>query len=126
MNMQFVRHEKIVFSQSESQYDYYAEDDIVSLYFNSADYLSEMKEGESKAIHAVGIKGNKREKGAVAITKLAESFSISIDEEIFEEGGGTLYVTQDADVFPRHVQMKNLMFFGNVEGKRIYETLSLR
>ncbi len=131
MKMQFSKDEKTVFSHSEALYDYYAKDDIVSLYFNSGNYLAKMQEGESRELHAVGINGDKRKNGAVLITKLEakesnKSFSITIDEEIFQEGGGTLYVRQDADVFPHTAEMRNIMIFGNVEGKRIYETVSLR
>jgi len=131
MNMQFIAEKRTVFSQSEATYDYYAKDDIVSLYFNSGYYLSKMHEGESKELHAVGIKGDKRKNGAVLITKLEaeetnKSFAITIDEEIFQEGGGTLYFSQDPDIFPHTAEMRNIMIFGNVEGRRLYETHSRR
>ncbi len=136
MSMKFVTDEKTVFSHNEAPYDYYAKDDIVSLYFNSGYYLRDMLENESKELRAVGINGKKRKGGVIIITKLESmyssdalsenSFAITIDEEIFKEGGGTLYITQDVDIFPHTAEMKNIVFFGNVEGKRIYEILSSR
>lgn len=135
--MRIVKSEKEVFSSSTVEHDYYAKNDIVSLFFNGHYYISSMDAGERKKLRAVGIKTDKGNlmvslptKGIVIDNMGAADahgknlFGIALNREIFEKGEGELMVRLDADGFPSRAVMNDVALYGDVVGKRRYTSLA--
>jgi len=136
-NMRIVKSEKEVFSSSYVKHDYYAKNDIVSLFFNSGYYISAMDAGERKKLRAVGIKTEEGNlmvslptKGIVIDNMGASDthgknlFGVALKREIFEKGEGELMVKLDADGFPSRAVMNDVALYGDVVGKRRYTSLA--
>ena len=136
-NMRIVRTQKIEFSHSSVKHDYYAKNDIVTLFFNSSYYIGSMDAGERKNLRAVGIK---TEKGKLMISLPTQGavienmedvdarqknlFGVALNREIFEKGKGELLVKLDADGFPFRAVMNDVALYGDVVGKRRYTSLA--
>jgi len=136
-NMSIVKTEKEVFSSSSVKHDYYAKNDIVSLFFNSRYYIASMDAGERKKLRAVGIR---TEEGKLMISLPARGvmidnmdetfaqenglFGVAINREVFEKGEGELLVKLDADGFPSRAVMNDVAMYGDVVGKRRYTGLA--
>lgn len=136
-HMSIIQIEKEEFSFSSEIDDIYARNDIVSLFFNSRYYIGPMVVGESKTLHAVGIKTNEGElminlpsKEAVIdnIDKTGASkndlFGIAMNKDYFENGKGEMVVRLDPDGFPSKAVMNDVILFGDVVGIRRYSSLT--
>jgi hypothetical protein len=134
INMCMVETVKEEFSYDSEQNDYYAENDIVSLFFNSRYYLSSMNAGEVKKLRAVGIKTDEGElqistplrevnPGDNGQKKLLqhELFNVAINKDYFTSGKGELNVRLDPDGFPAKVTMNDVALFGDIVGIRRYD-----
>ena len=134
INMCMVETVKEEFSYDSEQNDYYAENDIVSLFFNSRYYLSSMNAGEMKKLRAVGIKTDEGELlistplrevniGNNGQKKLPqhELFNVAINKDYFTSGKGELNVRLDPDGFPAKVTMNDVALFGDIVGIRRYD-----
>ena len=125
--MRFVYTEGEKFSSSSSKNDYYARNDIVSLFFNSHYYLESMSKGEEKKFRAVGVNVEKGELLLSLTTRnnqlQSSSFDIALKKKFFKTGEGTLAVNLDADGFPSQAVMNDVAFYGDVVGKRVYTKL---
>jgi hypothetical protein len=138
--MKIVSTEKEEFSHSTGKNDYYADNDIVSLAFNGKYYLKDMKAGEVKFLHAIGVdtengevvlrapsvKQRKHMQQVMAYDQDNRLFTIGVDKELFEDENGVLYVNMDPDGFPREAMMENLAMFGDVRGSRVYEQVAVK
>ena len=126
-HMRIVYTEKEEFSSSSSKNDYYARNDIVSLFFNSHYYLESMSKGEEKRFRAVGVNIEKGELLLSLTTRNNQlqnsSFDIALKKKFFKTGEGTLAVSLDADGFPSQAVMNDVAFYGDVVGKRVYTKL---
>ena len=127
MSMRLITTTKEEFSASSHRNDYYAKNDIVSLFFNADHYISTMKDGEQKRLYAIGIK---TDEGELMINlpksqKLSASskkslFGIAVSKDIFEDDNGQLIVELDADRFPKRAVMNNVALYGDVTSTRVY------
>ncbi len=135
--LSIVETEKEEFSFSSKTNEYYARNDIVSLFFNSRHYIASMSAGERKKLRAVGIKSDEgevmvslptREIKTDDIDKTLVSsndlFGVAIDKDYFENGKGELLVSLDTDGFPSRAIINNIALYGDVVGKRIYTELA--
>ncbi|WP_345975157.1 hypothetical protein [Sulfurimonas sp. HSL3-7] len=126
-SLRIVATEKEEFSFSSKTNEYYARNDIVSLFFNSRHYMASMSAGERKTLRAVGIKSDE---GEVMVTLPAKEvsnndlFGVAIDKDNFENGKGELLVSLDADGFPSIATINDIALYGDVVGKRIYTELA--
>jgi len=132
-SLRIVATEKEEFSFSSKTNEYYARNDIVSLFFNSRYYIASMSAGERKKLRAVGIKSDEGEvmvslpAGEVIDKTMVSNndlFGVAIDKENFENGKGELLVRLDADGFPSRATINNIAMYGDVVGKRIYTALA--
>jgi hypothetical protein len=134
-NMRIIETVKEEFSCSSVQNDYYARNDIVSLFFNSRYYIGSMNAGERKKLRAVGIKTDEgelmislpaREIGDIDTKKVSknDSFGVTINKDYFKNGKGELFVRLDSDGFPSRVTMNDVLLYGDVVGKRRYHELA--
>lgn len=126
-HMRIIYTEKEEFSSSSGENDYYARNDIVSLFFNSHYYLESMSKGEEKRFRAVGVN---TEKGELLLSLTTEnkllqnsSFDIALKKKFFKTGKGKLEVSLDVDGFPSQAVMNDVAFYGDVVGKRVYTKL---
>lgn len=132
-HMRIVYTEKVEFSSSSSQNDYYAKNDIVSLIFNSPTYIDSLKRDKYKLFYAVGIKTdegvlrltqatNKANKNYLpgSIVPKINAFDITLKKEFFNKGKGTLAIRLDADGFPSQAVMNDVAFYGDIVGNRVY------
>ncbi len=137
INMCMIETVKEEFSYDSVKNDYYAENDIVSLFFNSHYYLGSMNAGEVKKLRAVGIKTNEGELlitmplRAVSADNLVQEklprndlFSVAINKDYFTNGKGELNVRLDPDGFPSIVTMNDVALFGDIVGIRRYDEVT--
>ncbi len=132
-NMCMIETVKEEFSYDSVPNDYYAENDIVSLFFNGRYYLGSMSAGEVKKLRAVGIKTNEGEllitmPASVPADNLVQKklpnydlFSVAINKDYFTNGKGELNVRLDPDGFPAKVTMNDVALFGDIVGIRQYD-----
>lgn len=132
-SLRIVETEKEAFSCSSKANEYYAQNDIVSLFFNSRHYMATMSAGERKTLRAVGIKSDEgevmvslpiREVLDKRTASNSDQFGVAIDKDHFENGKGELLVRLDADGFPSSATINDIALYGDVVGKRRYAELA--
>ncbi|MBU1642015.1 hypothetical protein KKE54_01530 [bacterium] len=138
INMCMIETVKEEFSYDSVKNDYYAENDIVSLFFNSRYYLGSMNAGEVKKLRAVGIKTNEGELViSTPVREVAgnkeqgelpkyELFNVAINKDYFTNGNGKLNVRLDPDGFPAKVTMNDVALFGDIVGIRLYDEVAFK
>jgi len=133
--LSIIKTTKEVYSSSTHDNDYYAQNDIVSLFFNGKHYTKHMKDGEQKALYAVGIKTDEGElminlPSESTVMKTAaferDTFGIAVSKDIFEDDNGQLIVKLDADNFPASAVMNNVALYGDVTSTRVYKGLATK
>ena len=128
--MRFITHEREKFYSLTRQNDYYARNDIVSLYFNAHRFLESMKPGELKIMHAVGIKTMK---GELKLSKPSGKelehmhrqmpsencsyFAIGVAKDIFAGNEGDLQVCMGPSHLPFEAMLEDVVMFGDVRAK---------
>ena len=132
-SLRIVSTEKEEFSFSSKTNEYYAQNDIVSLFFNSRHYMASMSAGERKTLRAVGIKSDEGEvMVSLPIKEVldktmdsnSDQFGVAIDKDHFENGKGELLVRLDADGFPSSATINDIALYGDVVGKRKYTEMA--
>ncbi len=127
--------EKIeVFEYSDSEFPYYTDNDLLSLFFNTQKILPDMYEGESKQLAAIGSKTKdciidievpEKEKKEQLQAIMADSdgklLTIILHQDIFQSEKGELHVIFDKDGFAKNVLLKDVILFGDIRGTRTYQ-----
>ena len=119
-------------SQSFKTLDYYADNDLESLFFNVQSLLSGMKPGDRKLVHAIG--GSRKNKGEVLLTrpngaKRQELMTLMpkhennlitalINQDIFKSDKGELYISLDKALLVKEAMLKDVLLFGDIHGYR--------
>lgn len=134
LNRDFTRTEKEYFDKKEYSLEFYAKDDLLSLFFNFKNIYKSLPKDKSLKIYAVG--GNKKD-GKINIfipsktnkeykklndTLQKESeikFLASIDQDIFESDNGELLLSINKDGFCNKAVLKDVVFFGDIVGDLI-------
>lgn len=137
--MSMVETEKTECSDSAETLPYYAENDLLSLFFNIRTYLKSIPRGGKKLTHAAG---SKNEKGEMLITnpagikrlELAELMpqnedrfiTVVIEQDIFDSDRGELYINLDSNYLAEEAMLKDVLLFGDVRGRRVWQEGSLQ
>lgn len=114
----------------KSQNDYYAQEDILSLFFN-LNYYSQGK--QNNAYYAIG--GNKKngridvvfpKKEVLASMKddlemtEGEFLKVILNDRIFSSANGELLINLDPDGLCEKAVLKDVLLFGDIVGKRVH------
>jgi hypothetical protein len=113
----------------EKPVDYYASEDILTLFFNLKHYP---RKPEYQSFYALG--GDKKE-GKIDVvfadenastmmsealqTKSGEFMKVIVNQPIFSSERGELYLNLNEDGFCEKALLKDVLFFGDIVGKRI-------
>lgn len=124
--------EKDSYYINKEELDYFAKDDILSLFFNVKDSIKHYKHGEKYSLYAVG--ANKT-KGLInifipsAIQKIEldkalptndrTKFIASINQDIFQSDKGELLISLNNYGFCTLAILKDVLFFGDIIGEMI-------
>ena len=102
--------------EKKSQLDYFAKDDILSLFFNMQEKLLTYKSGKEYILNAVG--ANKT-KGLINILKKDDKgkFTAFINQRIFQSKRGELLISLNKHGFCSYAVLKDVLFFGDIVGK---------
>ncbi len=125
------------FSHSKEDFNFFTQNDLLSLFFNTQKELPHMQAGESKQLSAIG---SKSENCAIDIEvpepqkrqTLRESMAncegplltIILHQQIFQSKRGELHVIFDNDGFAKNVLLKDVVLFGDIRGVRTYQKLT--
>ncbi|MEA3372644.1 MAG: hypothetical protein U9Q62_03020 [Campylobacterota bacterium] len=126
-------------SDSLETLPYKAENDLLSLFFNVRTLLGEIPQGSEKSETTAGAKG---EKGEITITNPAGKkrkeiaklmpdnedrlVTVVINQDIFQSDKGELYINLDADYLAKEAMLKDVLLFGDVRGKRVWQKGEIR
>jgi len=118
--------------------DYYADNDLQSIFFNVKSILATLRSGDKKVVHAVG---GSNKKGEILITnpkgdkrqELAELMpdhenkliTVLINQDIFKSDRGELYISLDDDFLVKEAMLKDVLLFGDIHGYRIWKKKEL-
>jgi len=111
--------------------DYFAKDDILTLFFNLKKYLNNFTTKKEMIFYAVG--ANKKDghvniytpkgKEAKRIRRLLEAkghvLVVIINQKIFSSKKGELYIDLDKDGLCTTAVLKDVIFFGDITGKMV-------
>ena len=117
-------------SKSVEPLEYYADNDILTLYFNIAENLKAIKTGEHRIYYAVGAnpKDGKVDVIAPSGDKLSKMKSyigggsddrhlvVIINQKIFQSDNGELYILFDRAGETKKAVLKDVIFFGDIRG----------
>ena len=117
-------------SSSEETLGYYADNDILTLYFNIAENLKNIRAGEHKIYHAVGanpkdgkvdvIAPEGEKLSAVKQTCVAsandQALVVIINQKIFQSENGELFILFDEKSETKRAVLKNVILFGDIRG----------
>lgn len=137
--MSMIETEKTEKNNSVDTLPYYAQNDVLSLFFNIRTLLKEIPRGGQKITHTAG---SKNEKGEMLIAnpagekrlELAELMpenedrfiTVVIDQDIFSSDKGELYINLDSDYLAEEAMLKDVLLFGDVRGQRVWQKGSLK
>jgi hypothetical protein len=135
--MKNVKEETTEFENSEDIFRFFTDNDLLSLFFNTQKILPSLKEGDSKKLAAIGSKSPnceidievptqqlRQELTAIMGDVDGQLLTIILHQNIFQSERGELHVNFDNDGFAKDVLLKDVIMFGDIRGKRIYQTLS--
>jgi hypothetical protein len=124
------------FSHSEEPFEFFARNDLLSLFFNTQKILPTLKEGDAKKFSAIGSKSPegiidiavpqgklKEELLALMTDQEAKLITIIINQDIFQSEKGELHVNFDRDYLAKDVLLKDVILFGDIRGKRVYQNI---
>ncbi|MEA1918282.1 MAG: hypothetical protein U9N52_00435 [Campylobacterota bacterium] len=114
--------------------DYFADNDLQSIFFNVKSLLSSLGLGDKKVVHAVG---GSNKKGEILITKpngekreeLMELMphheqkliTVLINQDIFKSDKGELYISLDEEFLVKEAMLKDVLLFGDIHGYRVWK-----
>ncbi len=137
--MKSVKIETTEFEHSEDIFRFFTENDLLSLFFNTQKIFPSLKEGESRQLAAIGSKSpnceidievpdqeQREELNAIMGDIDGQLITIVLHQNIFQSERGELHVNFDHDGFAKDVLLKDVIMFGDIRGKRIYQELSLK
>jgi len=118
--------------EKNSELDYFAKDDILSLFFNINQKLINYKTGEEYTLSAVGAnktKGliniliptakNLKKMNKVLKTNDKSKFTAFINQRIFQSKRGELLLSLNDNGFCSYAVLKDVLLFGDIVGKMI-------
>lgn len=122
----------LVNSEKNSSLNYFANNDILSLFFNLKNRIKTYKDGQEYTLKAVG--ANKT-KGLINIlmpskedferlnralkTKDKSKFTVFINQKIFQSQKGELLISLNKEGFCSCAVLKDVLFFGDIVGKMV-------
>ena len=126
-----------VFSQNSEVFRFFTDNDLLSLFFNTQKILPTLKYGESKQLAAIGSKSPnceidievpdeelRNELHAIMADTSGNLITIILHQNIFQSERGELHVNFDHDGFAKDVVLKDVIMFGDIRGKRVYQDVS--
>ena len=137
IRMKNLKVEETVFENSQSKFRFFTENDLLSLFFNTQKLFPTLKDGDSKQFSAIGSKSpnceidievpNKelrQELQAVMGEIDGQLLTIVLHQNIFQSERGELHVNFDHDGLAKDVLLKDVILFGDIRGRRVYQELS--
>ena len=116
--------------ESSSDLNYFAKNDILSLFFNLKNKIKTYKSGEEYVLKAVGanktkglinilIPSNESFKKLDKILKTDDKskFTVFINQKIFQSEKGELLISLNKEGFCSFAILKDVLFFGDIVGK---------
>jgi hypothetical protein len=126
---------EVKFDISDKDFRLYTQNDLLSLFFNTQKILPTLKKGERKQYTAVGSKMDdciidiavphqelKEELEIIMPKNIGRFITIIIHQDIFQSQNGELHVNFDENGFAQDVVLKDVLFFGDIRGKRTNQT----
>ncbi len=125
------------FSLDSEVFRFFTDNDLLSLFFNTQKILPTLKYGESKKLAAIGSKSPnceidievpdeelRNELQMIMADTSGNLITIILHQDIFQSERGELHVNFDSDGFAKDVVLKDVIMFGDIRGKRIYQDAS--
>jgi hypothetical protein len=125
------------FSQNSEVFRFFTDNDLLSLFFNTQKILPTLKYGEAKQLAAIGSKSPnceidievpaeelRNELQAIMADTSGNLITIILHQDIFQSERGELHVNFDHDGFAKDVVLKDVIMFGDIRGKRVYQDVS--
>ncbi len=119
-------------SKSVETLEYYANNDILTLFFNIKHYLDDFRFTGDKILHAVGANKKDGKVNLIAPTgknlndlkrylgkKAGHFLIVFINQKIFASKRGELYLNLNDDGICTKAVLKDVIFFGDIRGKLI-------
>ncbi len=135
--MKNVKVETTEYENSEKVFRFFTDNDLLSLFFNTQKLFPTLKEGDSKKLAAIGSKSPNCEIDIEVPTQQlrqelntimgdidGQLLTIILHQNIFQSERGELHVKFDNDGFAKDVLLKDVIMFGDIRGRRIYQELS--
>ncbi|WP_072681935.1 DUF3108 domain-containing protein [Arcobacter sp. LA11] len=118
--------------EKNSELDYFAKDDILSLFFNINQKLVKYENGKEYTLNAVGANKTKgiinilmptteklKQMNEVLKTDDKSKFTAFINQKIFQSKRGELLISLDHNGFCSYAVLKDVLFFGDIVGKMV-------
>ncbi len=118
--------------EKNSELNYFAKDDILSLFFNMQEKISEYESGKEYILNAVGANKTKglinilmpSKKDYNKINNIIKTddkikFKAFINQKIFQSKRGELLISLNDYGFCSYAVLKDVLFFGDIVGKMI-------
>ncbi len=131
-NTNFEKEFEVLNSNQDSILDYFAKNDILSLFFNLKNKMKTFENGKEYSLKAVG--ANKT-KGFINIlmptnnslkllnkalkTNDKSKFTVFINQKIFQSEKGELLISLNKEGFCSYAILKNVLLFGDIVGEMI-------
>lgn len=97
--------------------NFYAQNDILSLFFNLKYFISNLPQKNQKTYYAIGAN---KENGKVDINILEkQKLKVFINQKIFSSPKGELYISLDKNGLCDEALLKDVLLFGDIKAKSI-------
>ncbi len=124
------------FSHTEELFEFFAKDDLLSLFFNTQKILPTLEEGQKIHFTAIGSKSPggiidiivpegkvRQELLTLMADEEAKLITVIINQDIFQSEKGELHVNFDRDYLAKDVLLKDVIMFGDIRGIRTCQTV---
>ncbi len=139
-HMKILETKNTVVSHSNREYDFYAKDDALTLFFNTPNYLQRTQKPQKMEVHAIGInhdddtitiavpsvKKAQKIKKHLHVSASDEVYTIDVSKDVLTEddAAGELIITMGAHHMPTAVLMENIALFGDIKAKKVAEKIT--
>ena len=134
--MKNLKRDTQTFSHSGEPFRFFTDNDLLSLFFNTQKILPTLKYGEARQLAAIGSKSPnceidievpdeklRSELEEIMSDTSGNLITIILHQNIFQSERGELHVNFDHDGFAKDVVLKDVIMFGDIRGKRVYQEL---
>lgn len=105
--------------ESNEEFDYFAKDDLLSLFFDMNKKLNSFEKDKKYSFKAIGANKKTGEIDIISSSHINKELIVYINQKIFSSKKGELLISLNKEGFCKKAILKDVLFFGDIVGNMI-------